>query len=124
MATHLDVIVIYDGECRFCRACLRWLQEKLQVTAVAFQEADLAVYGLTRSQCEQAVFVIAERKTYSGSGAISFLLNLRGNTLVSKQIELSGWLGRLGYRWLSSHRNSLLVRLATRYLERITVRKN
>ena len=123
MATHLDVILIYDGECRFCRACLTWLQEKLQVTAVAFQEADLARYGLTRSQCEQAVFVITEQKTYSGSAAIALLLNLRGNTCISRQIKRSGWLGRLGYRWLASHRNSLLVRLVTRYLEKITSSK-
>ena len=124
MATHLDVIVIYDGECRFCRACLTWLQERLQVTAVAFQDADLAKYGLTRSQCEQAVFVIAGQNTYSGSAAIALLFNLRGNTLISKQIKKSGGLGRLGYRWLASHRNSLLVRLATRCLERITAHKN
>jgi len=123
MATHLDVIVIYDGECCFCRACLTWLQEKLQVTTVAFQEADLARYGLTRSQCEQAVFVITEQKTYSGSAAIALLLNLRGNTFISRQIKRSGWLGRLGYRWLASHRNSLLVRLVTRYLEKITASK-
>jgi len=119
MATHLEVILIYDGECRFCRASLTWLQEKLQVTAVAFQNADLAKYGLTRRQCEKAVFVVADQKTYSGSSAIAFLLNLRGNTFISRQIERSGWLGRVGYRWLASHRNSLLVRLATRYLERI-----
>ena len=123
MGTHLDVILIYDGECRFCGACLTLLQEKLQVTAVAFQEADLELYGLTRSQCEQAVFVIAGQKTYSGSAAIALLLNLRGNTLISRQIERSGWLGRLGYRWLSSHRNPLLVRLVTRYLEKITSSK-
>jgi len=123
MATHLEVILIYDGECRFCRACLTWLQEKLQVTPLAFQGADLAIYGLTRSQCEQAVFVIAGQKTYSGSAAIALLLNLRGNTFISRQIERSGWLGRLGYRWLASHRNSLLVRLATRYLEKITSHK-
>ncbi len=87
MATHLDVILIYDGECRFCIASLGWLQEKLKVTAVPFQEADLVTYGLTRSQCEKAVFVIAGQNTYSGSSAISFLLNLRGNTIVSRQIE-------------------------------------
>jgi len=124
MATHLDVIVIYDGECRFCSACLKWLQGKLQVTAVAFQEADLAIYRLTRNQCEKAVFVVAGQKTYSGSSAIAFLLNLRGNTFISRQIERSGWLGQVGYRWLASHRNSLLVRLATRYLEKITSHKN
>ena len=71
MATHLDVILIYDRECRFCRACLTWLQERLQVTAVALQEADLAIYGLTRTQCEQAVFVIADQNTYSGSAAVA-----------------------------------------------------
>ena len=124
MATYLNVILIYDGECRFCRASLTWLQEKLQVTSVAFQDADLATYGLTRSQCEKAVFVVADQKTYSGSAAIAFLLNLRGNTFISRQIERSGWLGGLGYRWLASHRNSLLVRIATRYLERISANKN
>ncbi len=124
MATHLDVILIYDGECRFCRASLTWLQEKLQITAVAFQKVDLAMYGLIRSQCETAVFVIANQKTYSGSAAIALLLKLRGNTFISRQIERSGWLGRLGYRWLASHRNSLLVRIATRYLERISADKN
>lgn len=124
MATHLDVILIYDGECRFCRASLTWLEEKLRVTAVAFQDADLATYGLTRCQCEKAVFVVADQKTYSGSSAIAFLLNLRGNTFISRQIVRSGWLGRLGYRWLASHRDSLLVRIATRYLERISTHKN
>ena len=123
MSTHLDVILIYDGECRFCIASLGWLQKKLKVTAVPFQEADLVTYGLTRSQCEKAVFVIAGQKTYSGSAAIALLLNLRGNTFISRQIERSGWLGRLGYRWLASHRNTLIVRLATRYLERITSHK-
>ena len=124
MATHLDVILIYDGECRFCRASLTWLQEKLRVTAVAFQDADLATYGLTRSQCEKAVCVVTDQKTYSGTSAIAFLLSLRGNTFISRQIERSGWLGQAGYRWLASHRNSLLVRIATRYLERISANKN
>ncbi|MSO33720.1 MAG: DUF393 domain-containing protein [Candidatus Nanopelagicaceae bacterium] len=114
-----EVTVIYDGECRFCRASLNWLQKKLSVQAIAFQNAPLETLGLTSEQCSKEVFVLTESQTYSGAGAVSFLLNLRGNTKASLFIKRSGPVGRFGYRWVALHRNSVLVRAITKILERL-----
>ena len=113
-----EVTVVFDGECRFCRASLGWLQKKLQVKAIAFQEAPLEKYGLTFEQCSKEVFALSENKTYSGAGAVAYLLNLRGNTKTSMFIKSLGPIGRSGYRWIASHRNSILVRVMTKILER------
>jgi len=113
-----EVTVVFDGECRFCRASVGWVQKKLQVKAIAFQEAPLEKYGLTSEQCSKSVFVLTENHTYSGAGAVAYLLNLRGNTKTSLFIKGSGPIGRSGYRWVAAHRNSILVRVMTKILER------
>lgn len=114
----VEVTVIYDGDCRFCRASVAWLQKKLQVNAIAFQEAPLENYGLTFEQCSKAVFVLTQKQVYSGAGAVAYLLNLRGNTKASLLIKRSGPIGSSGYRWVATHRNSILVRVMTKILER------
>jgi predicted DCC family thiol-disulfide oxidoreductase YuxK len=113
-----EVTVVYDGDCRFCRASVGWVQKKLQVNAIAFQEAPLEKYGLTSEQCSKSVFVLTENQTYLGAGAVAFLLNLRGNTKASMFIKGSGPIGRSGYRWVAAHRKSILVRAMTKILER------
>lgn len=112
------VTVIYDGQCRFCVASLGWLKKKIKVNAIAFQEAPLEKYGLTSAQCSKEVFVVTKNETYSGAGAIAYLLNLRGNKKTSSILRISGPLGRSGYRWVAAHRNSVLVRIVTKILER------
>ncbi len=112
------IIVIYDGECRLCRSSLEWLQQKMCVTALPFQSTDLNSYGLTSEQCSAEVFALCDDRTYSGSAAIAFLLNKRGNTFLSWLIVRSGRVGRFGYRWIASHRNSLAVRILTNILDR------
>jgi predicted DCC family thiol-disulfide oxidoreductase YuxK len=112
------ITVIYDGQCRFCIVSLFWLQKRLQVNALAFQGADLATYGLTYGQCSKEVFALNDNQTYAGAEAVAFLLRRRGNIVVSKIIKRSGIFGRFGYRWIASHRNSLLARLMMVALER------
>lgn len=99
-------------------ASLAWLKKKVTVTAIAFQEAPLEKYGLTVEQCSKEVFVVTKNKTYAGAGAIAYLLNLRGNTKTSLVIKISGPLGRSCYRWIAAHRNSVLVKIMTKILER------
>ena len=123
MFNHPEVTLIYDGECRFCSACLAWLEQKLQVTSLTFQEANLAHYGLVRSQCEKSVFVLTKTEKYSGSAAVAYLLKLRGNRALGWAIQNSGWLGQSGYRWIASHRDSFVIRWVTRYLEWVTREK-
>ena len=112
----MSITVIYDGQCEFCRQSLTWIQQKAAVTAIPFQTADLSQYRLTFEQCAKQVFVVADGTTYAGSDAIAYLLFVRGNTSASWFLGKSGNIGRAGYRWIASHRNGPLVKIATKVL--------
>ena len=111
-----QITVIFDGECEFCRQSVTWISRKLEITALPFQSADLSAFNLTREQCAKQVYVISEGTTHGGAAAIAFLLKHRGNRVLSALISLSGGIGRAGYRWIASHRNSWPVKVATKVL--------
>ena len=113
-----DATLIYDGECRFCAACLAWVKRKLEITSISFQEANLDKYGLVRSECEKSVFLVTIEANLSGADAVAYLLRLRGNSLLAWILQSSGQIGESGYRWVASHRDSLIIRMITKYLER------
>jgi predicted DCC family thiol-disulfide oxidoreductase YuxK len=113
-----EIVVITDGECRFCEATLAWVSKKLVVEAIAYQRADLGFYGLTYDECSQAVHVVHSHKIYVGPNAIAFLLGRRGNYILGFIVRASGPLGRFGYKWVAGHRNSWVIKLATRIIER------
>jgi len=115
---HIEPLVIYDGECRFCAASLAWVKVKLEIASVPYQNADLTRLGLSRAQCEKSVFVVTDSEQLSGAAAIGYLLRLRGNTFQAWLIQTSGPIGEFGYRWVASHRNSMIIRIATKCLER------
>lgn len=50
-------VLVYDGDCRFCKWCVRFLVRRTRrpLECVAYQTADLKTLGLTREQCELAV---------------------------------------------------------------------
>ena len=112
------ITVIYDGECRFCKASINWLALKLDFVALPFQSADLLPFNLTREECAKEVIVILNGTTVRGAAAIAVLLRARGNRVLATAISASGFLGRSGYRWIASHRGSFLVKLLTKILER------
>ena len=116
MRREMKISVIYDGDCQFCEQSVNWIQRKLQITALPFQTADLTAFSLTREQCAKQVYVISENKTLGGADGIAFLLKHRGNRVQSIIIKASGPIGRAGYRWIASHRNSWPVRFATKVL--------
>ena len=111
-----NATLIFDGECEFCRQSLTWLQKKLTVDAMAFQTADLLPFNLTREQCAKQLYVITDSDTYAGADAIRYLLRLRGNKTAAFLLGASGNLGRTGYRWVASHRNTWPIKVATRVL--------
>ena len=111
-----QITVIFDGQCQFCQQSVSWIQRKLVITALPFQTSDLSSFNLTREQCAKQVYVVAAGITYGGAAAIAFLLKRRGNRIQSGLITASGPIGRAGYRWIASHRNSWPVKLATRIL--------
>lgn len=112
------IIVIYDGECGFCRACVGWLKLKVQVSEFAFQDIDTSIYGLTKEQCSKELHVQRLGKMMAGAPAVSALLKARGNKISANFISGSGWLGRLGYSWVASHRNSWIIKSTTKILEK------
>lgn len=112
-----EIIVLTDGECRFCEATMKWVEEKLAVDAIAYQRADLDFYGLTYEECSQAVHVLHAGKVYVGADAIAYLLGRRGNYILGFIVRASGPLGKFGYMWVAGHRNSWVIRMATNFLE-------
>ena len=114
------ITVIYDGQCRLCRASINWLQIKCEVRALSFYEIEPKSYNLTLEECQVQVIAIADSQIYKGAAAVALLLTHRGNTATAQLIRASGPLGRSGYRWVSTHRNSALVKALTRISERAT----
>jgi predicted DCC family thiol-disulfide oxidoreductase YuxK len=113
-----EIIVLTDGECRFCKATLGWVAKELQVKAIAYQSADLSLYGLSYQECSQAVHVLCGGNIYVGANAIAYLLGRRRNWILGFIVRASGPLGRFGYHWVSTHRNSLAIKALTVILER------
>lgn len=111
------ITVIYDGQCRFCRACLAWLENKLEVKKLAYQKIDTTRFGLTKAQCSGQVHIENQGQVIAGAAAVATLLKTRGNTKLAHLIFWSGPLGRIGYRWVASHRNSWIIKSATKVLE-------
>lgn len=116
------IVVLYDGQCQFCQASIDWIEQRLVLDAKPFQQAELARYGLTLEQCSQSVHVIISGKVLVGAAAIAFLLKARGNRSFSLLVTASGAFGRWGYRWIATHRNSLLVNFAHRLLKQSNLR--
>ncbi len=104
-----EIYVIYDGECEFCKNCLTWTQKKLAVTAISYQDADLAQYGLTPKECAAELYVIHGTKKYGGIKAVIFLLRKRKNHISALVLKISGVLGDRGYKWVAANRSSAVV---------------
>ncbi len=114
------ITVIYDGQCRLCQASLDWLQLKCDITAHSFHRINPAEFQLTLEECQRQVIAIADNQIYKGADAVAVLLEHRGNRLLAFLLKTSGPLGRAGYRWVASHRNSIPVRLLTYLLGRFS----
>ena len=111
-----QLIVIYDGECDFCCECISWFQRKLAIRAIPFQSADLPKFGLSYDRCSKEVVVVDKERVLGGSSAVIYLLRVRKNLFLARLLRLSGPLAEIGYRWVANHRDSALIRLATRHL--------
>ncbi len=113
-----EIVVLTDGECHFCEVTMAWVAKKVDVEAIAYQRADLGFYGLNYEECSQAVHVVHAGKVYVGPDAIAYLLGRRGNWILGFIVRASGPLGRFGYKWVAGHRNSWIIRFATKVIER------
>ena len=107
-ASH-ELTVIYDGECGFCKECVRWVEKRTVITALPFQSADLARYGLTYDRCSKEVVAIINGKVFGGADAVAKLLRVSGHKNLGTIVKLSGPIGRNAYKWVAANRNSRVV---------------
>jgi predicted DCC family thiol-disulfide oxidoreductase YuxK len=114
-----QITVIFDGQCEFCQQSVTWIKRKLAINELPFQTSDLTPFNLSKEECAKQVYVVSQETTYGGAEAIAFLLNRSGNRLLWVLIKISGPLGRAGYRWIATHRNSLPVKVASKILTKL-----
>ena len=118
------MILIYDGECDFCRNCVKWIQSRVQVAAIPYQGSDLTPYLLSEAEAASSVHLVTQGRTLSGADAVAHLLKLTHLKFLGIIVNSLGPLSRLAYRWIAAHRDSLLVKVMDRLVVRTIGREN
>ena len=107
-------VLVFDGDCGICTTlvglAVRLLRPAARVAAA--QRLDLAAYGLTAEQCDQALqFVAADGRVYSAQDAVAQLLrhSRRPWRPVGPVLALPGVnaVAGLAYRWGARNRYRL-----------------
>jgi len=103
-------VLVYDGDCRFCKRCVDALERiGADAQAVAWQQADLGELGVSERQATDAVqWVEPDGTVRSGHEAIAAALMTAGPAwrLAGRAILLPGvsWLSAKGYRLVADNR--------------------
>lgn len=105
------VVLVYDGDCGFCRRSLGWGRRLgVRVEAVPASAVDPAALGLTREQLAEAVWYVDEAGVrHRGHAAIARALRtsrwlpvrLAGRVLGSRPVSP---LASRAYAWVATHR--------------------
>jgi predicted DCC family thiol-disulfide oxidoreductase YuxK len=106
-------VLVYDGDCAFCRKCARLLERiEPNTEIVAWQLADLAELGITEEQASDAVQWVSIGGTVrSGHEAIAATLNTAGRAwkVAGHALLLPGisWIAAKAYRLVADNRHRL-----------------
>lgn len=105
-------LLVFDGECGFCRRWVRHMNEWFdrRPAAVAWQHTDLETLGLTAQQCATAVqFVDTQLRVSSGADAAARVLVVAGfpYSFAGRIMLLPGVrvITRAAYRWVAANRH-------------------
>ena len=112
------MILIFDGECEFCRNCVQWIQSRVQLKAIPYQEADLTQHMLSEKEAQESVQLVLADRTLSGADAVAYLLRQTRWRLLGHFISWIAPLSRVAYHWVANNRNSAVVRLLNALLAR------
>jgi predicted DCC family thiol-disulfide oxidoreductase YuxK len=94
-------VMIFDGDCGFCSACVRWGYRNLREMpeSLPFQLVDLAKFDLTLEQVSAAVWLIdASGRQHRGHLAVAGLLAMQpslGWRALAKAMRTPGISGHL-----------------------------
>jgi predicted DCC family thiol-disulfide oxidoreductase YuxK len=67
-------VVIYDGGCRFCRACRSWLEQRVRVGWVEAEDWPSGQSGIAASDLSASVYAVDNERVAKGSDAIAVAL--------------------------------------------------
>ena len=114
--THPDQTwLFYDGNCRFCRRCVAWLQARDQqgkLRPVPYQEApDPPLIPPLRSRAKHSVLTIGPdgRIRFAGRAVLATLAEVGWMTPLVRVAALPPlvWLVEIGYRIVAANRDRL-----------------
>lgn len=107
--------LIFDGDCAFCRCCVRVLTSRIRPSAdvVAYQSIDVEDFGLTQTECADAVQWSDESGNRSGARAVAAVLAVSPKwrwRLASLIIDVRPMrpVSRLVYRSIAANRSRLV----------------
>ncbi|WP_299822604.1 DCC1-like thiol-disulfide oxidoreductase family protein [uncultured Pontibacter sp.] len=106
----LKPILVYDGDCSFCKFWVsRW--QKLtphEVKFTPYQHLPEVYYGVKRQEFKKSVYLITHYRRLRGAAAVFEVLALGGNDFWNKlyyNIVLADVLFEAGYRFVASNRD-------------------
>ena len=107
-----NAVLIYDGDCAFCKNSLRIALAKLPTFCrySAYQSTDLAALGLTVADAQSQVWLVDGSTKLGGHRAVAWLLlNQRelGWRALGRLILLASPLSALIYSWVAKNRHRL-----------------
>lgn len=105
-------ILIYDGDCAFCKNSLNWAINNLKNMPryAAFQKLDLAEHHLSLAEAREQVWLIDGNARLGGHKAVAWLfLNQKSPfwRALGLILKLFSPISALTYRWVAKNRHRL-----------------
>jgi predicted DCC family thiol-disulfide oxidoreductase YuxK len=107
-------IVVFDGECGFCRCTVSWAKRRLRTDAqfAAWQDIEVEAVGLTVKACQDAVQWVGATGIFGGHRAVALLLQSAQFPwrLIGRLIDVPGLrlVSRVTYAIVKANRSRLV----------------
>ena len=115
MKPNADLVLIYDGDCQFCRLSLDFGLRILKnfPLYVAFQRINPKEFGLTLEQVKSQIWIVGAVKSPSGGHlAVAALLAIQANPLYRAlgwlvRTPPTSWIAKKLYFFIAANRHRL-----------------
>ncbi|MFC1491104.1 thiol-disulfide oxidoreductase DCC family protein [Nitrospinota bacterium] len=112
--SHHKTILLWDGECQFCRECINWLEKRdpeKRIQAIPFQDVPSPpMTSVFRVRCQHSIQLISpERGVLSSGRAVLEMLSLLGWNRIAAIFSASTffWAIDAGYWFVARNRGIL-----------------
>jgi predicted DCC family thiol-disulfide oxidoreductase YuxK len=107
-----SALLIYDGDCAFCKQSLRWAIDTLPEFCryVAFQKVNYSEFGLSESDVRSQVWLVDDSLRLGGQKAVAWLFRQQshlGWRVIGSVIQIFNPISALVYKWVAKNRHRL-----------------